>query len=178
VEINMIRYLEAIKQRVDRFLPARRAFVVALVLAVTAMPISEALAFFSATGSGTIAGATTANAPTISISLAGGTAFTYAGGSTTNLVVGGNVTFPVRATCTASCPGQVTTIRLTSVSSDKVGCDSTTLVGAWTAPNLAVNQSITASATDVGSMTVTFVNTATDETACAGATLTFHLSTP
>ncbi|HEV2033387.1 MAG TPA: hypothetical protein VGU71_04190 [Candidatus Dormibacteraeota bacterium] len=156
---------------------SRRTFVVAIVVALLLMPVAEALAFFSATGSGTIAGAAVASAPTVSITLGGGTAFTYAGGSTTNLVPGGTVTFPVRVSCTANCPAQVSTIRLSSVTSDKAGCDSTTLPGSWTAPNLNVNQSITTT-TDVGSMTVTFVNTASDQTACAGATLTFHLSTP
>lgn len=158
-----------------------RTFAAAVVVALLALPPIEALAYFSATGSGNIAGAITAGAPTVSITIGGGTAFTYkdsSGATASNLQLGGNVTFPVRVTCTANCPAQVTTIRLSGVTSDKTGCNSTTLPGSWTAPNLTVNQSITPGATDVGNMTVTFVNTASDQTACAGATLTFQLSTP
>lgn len=157
-----------------------RTFAAAVAIALLVMPVAEALAYFSATGTGNIAGAqVSTTASTVSLSLGGGTSFTYAGGSTSALVPGGTVTFPVSASCLTNCPGFVSSIRLAGFTSDKTGCDSVTLPGSFTAPNLGVNATVSVSGASVGSMTVTFVNLpSTNQNACLGAILTFQLATP
>jgi len=157
-----------------------RTFVAAVAVAILVLPVAEALAYFSATGTGNISGAqVSTTASTVSLSLGGGTSFTYAGGSTSALVPGGTVTFPINASCLTNCPGFVSVIRLAGFTSDKTGCDSTTLPGAFTAPNVAFNATVSVSGANVGSMTATFVNLpSTNQNACLGAVLTFQLATP
>ena len=159
-----------------------RTFVAAVAVAILVLPVAEALAYFStklhADPDQWIAQVST-TASTVSLSLGGGTSFTYAGGSTSALVPGGTVTFPINASCLTNCPGFVSVIRLAGFTSDKTGCDSTTLPGAFTAPNVAFNATVSVSGANVGSMTATFVNLpSTNQNACLGAVLTFQLATP
>src|SRR6266851_4965513 len=84
----------------------KRSFVAALGLAMLVLPVSTALAFFAATGSGQISNVQAGTAAsTITITPNG--ALTYAGPSTTNLMPGGTVSTSLLLTCTTGCPTQV-----------------------------------------------------------------------
>ena len=156
-----------------------RPFITALVVALLLLPPIEALAFFAATGTGTITpvqGAT--NTSTVTLSLNG--AVTYPSGQT-NFGPGQQVTIPVQALCTAGCPAFVSTVNLGGWSSNKTGCDSTTLAGQFTAPTLNANVGNigTGSPVGLGNVVVSYVNLAgVNQNACSGATFTFTLSTP
>jgi hypothetical protein len=81
----------------------KHSFAIAIVMALFALPVVTALAYFSATGTGTISNVQAGtSASTVAIAQNG--AFIYAGPSTTNLVPGGTVTFPSTITCTAVPP--------------------------------------------------------------------------
>lgn len=155
-----------------------RSFVAAVIVALFALPTVEALAFFSSTGTGSTT-ATAASASTVSIAVDSSNPNpVYAGPSTTALAPGGTVTQALKATCLTGCPAHVSTVNLASWSSNKTGCDSTTLPGSFTMPALTFNGNVASSGTSLGSVVISFVNTASDQTACAGATLTFNFTTP
>jgi hypothetical protein len=156
-----------------------RSFVAAVIVALVAMPVAEALAYFSSTGTGSTT-ATAAQASTVSIAASAGNPNpTYGGPSTTAVAPGGTVTQALMATCLTTCPAYVSTISLAGWSSNKTGCDSTSLPGSFTMPPLAFNGNVISGGTPVGSVVITFVNLPnTDQTACAGATLTFNFTTP
>jgi hypothetical protein len=155
-----------------------RTFAAAVLVALLVMPVAEALAFYGVSGSGTIGPApVSATGTTVGVSIGGGTAFTFSGGSTTNYVLGGSSSSPIRLTCLTSCPATVAHVNLSSFTSDKAGCNSTSLPGAFTAPGLVpVPSSIPATATDVGSITINYVSLSVDQSACLGANVTFTLT--
>jgi hypothetical protein len=152
-----------------------RPFVAALVVALFVLPTAEALAFFAATGTGTATA--TATSQTSTVSITPGTP-TYSGGG--SLTLGGTATYTLTATCLTNCPAQVTTVSLGGWSSNKTGCDSTTLAGSFTMPSATENLSVGATATSLPtSVVITWVNLATtNQNACLGATLSFALTTP
>ena len=171
--MNLTRRFVAYLTRKGRMRP----FVLSLVVALLVLPTETAIAFFSATGSGTVSGVQAGSASsTVALSTVGG--FTYSGPSTTNLMPGGTVSFTVQATCTASCPATVSTVNLQSWSSNKTGCDSTTLPNSFTMPAITANLSVNTSATTVGTATITWVNLAVNQNACSNASFTFVLTTP
>ena len=156
-----------------------RPFVLAVVGALLLLPPIEALAFFAATGTGQVTGIQIATASsTVSLAEVGGASgLTYSNG--TNLAPGSNVSFTVSATCLTSCPTTVSTVSLQSVSSTKVGCDSTSLPTSFTMPQVTFNGTVNTTAVNVGTATLTFVNLpSTNQDACSGASLTLTLSTP
>lgn len=155
----------------------KRSFAIAVAVALMALPVTEALAFFAATGSGQITNVQAGTA-TSTITIAQNGALTYAGPSTTNLMPGGTVSFSLLLTCTAGCPTQVTTIHLSTWTSDKTGCDIATLPGSFTMPTLNVNASVNTGGAPAGPVTITWVNLAQDQSACSGAHFTFTLVTP
>lgn len=154
-----------------------RPFVTSLVIALLVMPVAEALAFFAATGTGNVTGiqAGTANS---TVTLASTGPFTYGGGSTSNLIPGGTVSFEVTASCTASCPAGVSTINLGTWSSNKTGCDPTDMPGSFTMPTINANTGVGTDPSPVGTATITWVNLPTEQNACSGAVFTFTLTTP
>lgn len=175
------------RQSIDRAFAVRpsrrRTFATAVALALFVIPVSSALAFFLASGTGTISGAkVTASSPaTVSITptYADSNEFSYAPAGATALSPGGTVTLPLYATCVTACPASVSSIRLASVSSDKTGCDSASLPGSFTSGALAVNATITTTPTPIGSLVVAFnADPDRDQSVCLGATLAFHLATP
>jgi hypothetical protein len=146
------------------------------------MPVATALAFFSATGTGTISNAQAGtSASTVSITQQPG--FTYAGPSTTTLVPGGTVTFTQVTACTAGPPCVVPSLGLASWTSNKAGCDSTTMPGSFTITNQnwTVNLPVTLAtvgASDSDIVTITWNNLAISQTACAGGLFAFVLAVP
>jgi hypothetical protein len=155
----------------------KRSFVAALGMAVAVLPVATALAFFAASGSGTISNVQ-AGSPSSTVAIAINGALTYAGPSTTNLMPGGTVSFGTSLTCTAGCPAQVTTLNLSSWTSDKVGCDTATFPASFTMPAVNVNASVPATGVSGGTATITWANLAVNQNACAGAKFAFNLVTP
>ena len=160
--------------RAGRF---KHSFAIAVVVALFALPVTEALAYYAATGTGIISNAQAGTA-TSTITIAQNGAFTYAGPSTTNLMPGGTVSFSLLLTCTAGCPTQVTTINLSTWTSDKVGCDVATLPGSFTMPAVNVNASVNTGGSVAGPATITWVNLASNQSACSGAKFAFTLVSP
>ena len=110
-----------------------RSFVTALVVALLLLPTSIALAYFAATGSGTVTGVTAGTASSVVVIARNtGNPITYAGPSTTSLMPGGTVSFSIQFTCSAGCPAQVSTVSLQSWSSDKVGCTEAAMPNSFT----------------------------------------------
>ena len=156
----------------------KHSFAIAVVLALVALPVMEAAAFYAASGSGQIANVQ-AGSPNSTVTIAANGAFTYAGPSTTNLMPGGTVSFATLISCTAGCPANVTTVNLGSWTSDKAGCDAVTFPGSFTMPTLNVNNAnVGAGGVSGGTATVTWVNLAVSQNACSGAKFTFTLVTP
>jgi hypothetical protein len=154
-----------------------RPFAAAVVAALLVLPTVEALAFFASTGTGTATGAVAGAAPTVTIFTSG--PWSYAGPSTNNLMPGGNASILVDGKCaTGACPAFVSTVSLGGWTSDKTGCDSTTLPGSFTMPKLVYNANVVAAGSLIGTATITWVNLTTDQGACSGATFTFTLTTP
>jgi hypothetical protein len=155
-----------------------RSFVAAVGMAIVALPVATALAYFSATGAGTISNVQ-AGSPSSVIALTMAGSFTYSGPSTINLQPGGTVGFQVQAACTAGCPAVLTTINLASWTSDKAGCDAATLPGSFTMPQILYNGNVAnATPINVGTAVVTWVNLGVSQNACAGAKFAFNLVTP
>jgi hypothetical protein len=155
-----------------------RTFVAALALAAVVLPVATALAYFSATGGGTISNVQ-AGSPSSVIALTTTGPFTYSGPSTVNLQPGGTVGFTVQAACTAGCPAVLTTINLASWTSDKAGCDTATLPGSFTMPQVLYNGNVAnATPINVGTAVITWVNLGVSQNACAGAKFAFALVTP
>ncbi len=178
--------MSAISRVVARVVKAGRvkhSFAVAVVLALVALPLTEALAYFGATGSGTISNvsAGTANA-TVSFATQGVSTYVYGGGSSTNLVPGGTVQVPLTITCTANPPCVVSSLSLATWSSNKTGCDPASLPNSFsiTANTATFPISIAAlNGTGADSPTITWANLpTTNQGACAGATFTFNIATP
>ena len=158
-----------------------RSFVAALGLAVAVLPVATAVAYFMATGTGTgtISNVQAGSAPVSVIAIAADGAYTYAGPSTTDLQPGGTVSFPLRFTCTTNCPGTLSTVNLSSWSSDKVGCDEAAFPGSFSMTTLTVNSSITAAGSGGwGPAVITWANLAVNQNSCAGAHFTYTLVTP
>jgi len=170
-------------QRIRRVIEAGRIgrtrwFVVALVVALTLLPAVEAFAFFAASGSGTVPNVQ-AGSPNSTVAIAPNGGYTYAGPSTTNLMPGGTVSFNAVIICTAGCPANVTTVNLSSWTSDKAGCDTATFPGSFTMPTVNVNNSnVTASGVSAGTVTITWVNLAVSQNVCSGAKFAFVLVIP
>ena len=160
--------------RIDR----TRSFAAALVVALLILPVAEALAYFAATGTGQATNVQ-AGAPNSVVSIAPDSAYSYSGPSTTNLMPGGTVSFNLRLACTAGCPAQVTTITLSSWSSDKPGCDEASMPGSFTMPQILLNTSISAAGSGGwGPAQITWNNLAQTQNPCANANFTFTLTTP
>ncbi|MEO8744953.1 MAG: hypothetical protein ABI334_00495 [Candidatus Dormiibacterota bacterium] len=156
----------------------KRSFGIAVAIAMFVLPVATALAFYSATGSGTVV-TNAAASPSSVVTIAANGGLTYAGPSSTNLAPGGTVSFSTLITCTAGCPADVTTINLTSWISNKSGCDMATLPGSFTMPTINVNNpNVTAGGVSGGIATITWVNLGVPQNACSGALFTFTLSTP
>ena len=173
----MFRSTSRVFARVVRAGRIKHSFAIAVVVALFALPVTEALAFYSASGTGTTDAI--AGSPNATVTITTGTARTYAGPSTTNLMPGGTVTFGTNIACTANCPAFVGSINLGSWTSDKAGCDTATLPGSFTMPAIVVNASFTAAGGAGPNGTITWVNLATlSQNACAGAHFTFNLVTP
>jgi hypothetical protein len=155
-----------------------RSFVAAIGLAVVALPIATAIAYFSATGSG-IASNVQAGSPSSVIALTVSGTYTYSGPSTTNLQPGGTVGFIVQGACTAGCPAVVTTINLGTWTSDKTGCDIATFPGSFTMPQILFNGNVNnATPITVGTAVITWVNLGVSQNVCSGAKFAFTLTTP
>lgn len=160
-----------------------RPFALSLVVALVVLPVATALAFFAATGTGTAPGVQAGTAPQAVFATENASSYTYAGPSTTSLMPGGTVSFPVGVSCApspAACPVYVSTINLGGWTSNKTGCDSTSMPGSFTMPTITYNANVTAanSFANVGTAVITWVNLATDQGACAGAAFTFTITTP
>jgi hypothetical protein len=161
----------------------RRTFALAVALGLVVLPVSAALAYFLASGTGSVSGATVTSTSPATVSLSQQYAdpaseFVYEGPSTTALSPGGTVRFGLNATCLTSCPASVGSVRLVSVTSDKAGCNSTSLPGTFTSAGLVVNMTVGAT-TYIGQMTVSMNSDPDrDQSACLGATLVFNLATP
>lgn len=153
-----------------------RSFVVGLGAAMLLLPVTTAVAYFSATatGSGTITGVTagTPSASTVSITTSN---VVYSGGAS-NLVPGGAFSFDTRIQCETGCPASVTTVSLASWSSVKPSCDEASLPSSFTMTPIAVNQSLMNAVTLPGS--VAWNNLAINQGACSQAHFTFNLVTP
>src|SRR5579859_7255878 len=107
--------------RLNRKVP----FVGAAVVGSLVIASVTALAFYSATGSGTITGIA-AGTTTATLSVNQNSSATYSGPSTTSLVPGGTVTIPLIITCTANPPCTWSSMSLASWSSTKPApCDPT-----------------------------------------------------
>jgi hypothetical protein len=158
-----------------------RSFVLSLAIALLLMPVSEGLAYFIATASGT-GHATNVQAgapPNGVVSITPDGAYSYAGPSTSNLMPGGTVSFAVRVACVSGCPALVTTISLADWSSDKTGCDPASMPGSFSMPALTLNTSIDATGSGGwGPAVITWTNLSTNQNACAGAKFDFTLTTP
>ncbi len=156
-----------------------RTFALAVVVALLLMPPAEALAYFAATGSGTISGAK-AGTPSGTVAINSDGIFTYSGPSTTALLPGGVVAFKVFALCQTTCPATVGSINLTAWTSDKPGCDTATMPNSFSMPAIVVNAAIPGPPqTQVGTANITWANlSGVNQNACSGATFTFTLSTP
>jgi hypothetical protein len=103
------------------------------------LPVVTALAYFTAVGSATFANvqAAATSPSTISIIQTASTAYIYKNAAsvvTPTLQLGGSVAISVDVTCTAGAPCQLGTpaLVLNSWTSNKAGCDSTTLAGSFT----------------------------------------------
>ncbi len=164
--------------RAGRF---KHSFAINVVLALFTLPVATALAYFGATGTGTISNvAAGTSSSTVSIAFSG-SSFTYAGPSTTALVPGGTVSFPVQITCTAGAPCTVPSVSLLSWTSSKTGCDSTTMPNSFTIQSQTASFPITIAtvgAAGADSLTILWNNLATSQTACAGGTFAFVLNVP
>lgn len=173
----MSNALTAIGRRLTRR-TSPRTFAAAVVVALFLMPVAEALAFYAVSGTGTIGPApVSATGTTVSVSIGGGTSFTFSGGSTTNYVLGGSSTSPIRLLCLTSCPATVAHVNLSSFTSDKAACNSTSLPGAFTSPGMVpVPSSIPATLTDVGNIVINYVSLSVDQSACLNANVTFLLT--
>jgi hypothetical protein len=162
-----------------------RSFVVALGIAALLLPTAEALAYFSATGTGTFASvqAASASPSTVSIVQTAASPYVYkdsAGAVVAALPLGGQLLIPVDVTCTAGAPCQFGTIAIQSWTSNKAGCDSTTLPGSFTgaAGPIFTNATIATVGAKVSTnYSVVWNNlSSTNQNACLGAKFTFVLA--
>jgi hypothetical protein len=158
----------------------KHSFAIAIVAALFALPVAEALAYYGATGTGII-GNVPAASQSSTVSISGG-AITFAGPSTTALAPSGTATFPLTITCTATPPCVVSGVSLQSWTSTKTGCDTATLPGSFTLAHSATFP-ITISTLNgtnlTDNATITFVNLpSVNQSACAGGSFNFTLVTP
>jgi hypothetical protein len=122
---------------------------------------SMAFAFWSSTGSGTgSASAGSASAVTINQT------------SVVSAMGPGVAAQPLSGTFTVAKPAYVGQVSITGVTTDKVGCDSTDFV---TTNPAATNAEVTSASTWSGG-TIAFVNKASNQDACQGATVTIAYS--
>lgn len=152
----------------------RHIFAVMVATGLLVVPAVTALAYYGATGTGNITGISASSTSPSTVSLDAAVA-------PTSLALGGSTTFPVNATCTAGCPGYVSTVNLASWSSDKAGCTAAAFPGSFTMPAVNSGQSavlVGASPTLIGNATITWNNLGTDQGVCKGAAFTFVLTTP
>jgi hypothetical protein len=169
----------SIVNRIVRAGRIKHAFAASTAIAAFVIPTVTALAFFAATGTGTIPTVLGGSPSSVVTIASDGTPYVYAGPSTTTLMPGGTVSIGLRLVCTAGCPAQVTTVNLSSWVSDKAGCDAATFPGSFTMPALPINSSIAlAGSSGWGPAIVTYVNLAANQNVCAGAHFTFTLVTP
>jgi len=175
----MIRFVRRLV-RAGRF---KHSFALAVVLALVALPVMEAAAYFSATGTGTISNVQAGtSASTVTIAQNG--AFVYAGPSTTNLVPGGTVAFPSTITCTAVPPCVVPSVSLQSWTSNQAGCTSALMPNSFTISAQSAAFPVTINTVGAGgavsdNITVQWNNLASiNQGPCAGGTFAFVLSVP
>jgi hypothetical protein len=154
-----------------KFGRVRHAFAVMVPVGVVIMAATTALAYYGATGTGTITGVSGATSTTSTVTM--------------NQVVspaviapGGSYALNVTGVCTAGCPAFVSTINLSTWSSDKAGCSEAAMPGSFTMPTILANQSVTTTAGLIGSGTITWNNLSVDQSPCKGANFTFTIVTP
>ncbi len=157
-----------------------RSFVIALAVAALFLPVAEGAAYFfaTATGTGVISNVQAGAAPASTVSIGVNGPFTYGGPSTANLMPSGTASFQTMLTCLTGCPAQVSTVSLSSWTSDKTGCDAVTLPGSFSMPVLVDNLSVSTSGVAGGLATITWANLAVNQSACSGAKFAFTLVTP
>lgn len=179
----------SIRQVVSRLVQAgrigrKRSFAIALVVGLLALPVTEALAYYGATGTGTISqvGAG-ASASTVTIAQVTSFQTVYTGPSTTNLQPGGTATVDMGFTCATACT--ISSISLQSWSADAThataGCTSALMPGSFsiTKNTQTFPWSLVANTQTTDQITLTWANLPTiDQTPCAGASFTFDISTP
>jgi hypothetical protein len=168
---------------VQRFVQAgrigrTRSFVVALVVAAMVLPPATALAYFSSTGSGTFANvqAVATSPSTVSIVQTPAIAYVYkdsTGATVTSLMLGGQVLISMDVTCLTGAPCQVNALVLQSWTSDKAGCDSTTLPTSFSIGSPSAFSIATVGAKFTSNVALNWLNLATNQTACLGAKFSF-----
>lgn len=175
----------------------KRSFVLALGLALFVLPVATALAYFNAVGTGTFSGvtATTSSPSTVSVTQTASSPYVYcaagypnpalcspAAGAPTTLPLGGVVIIPVDITCTAGAPCQWQSLTLQSWTSNKTGCDATTLPGSFsiqanTSTSLLSGSLATVGAKVSGSVVIQWNNLSSlSQDACIGATFSYTLA--
>jgi hypothetical protein len=150
----------------------RHAFAVMVAVGLFVVPTVTALAYYSSTGTGNVTGvsATTTTTSTVNLDQAA---------PPTTLAPGGSTTLGLAAKCLTGCPAFVSTVNLSTWSSDKTGCTPAAMPGSFTMPTLVVNQSIPTTATGIGNATITWNNlVAIDQSPCQGGHFTFVVVTP
>jgi len=146
----------------SRRFPRKYVAVGAVVATVAVAGI--ATAYFSASGSGS---------GTAAVGSAGSVALTS---SVTGNLYPGATGVPVSITATNNGSGSehVATVHLASVTVDSG--HSTCDVSAFTMPDVTVNQTLAVGANTQASGTLSMANTASNQDACQGATLTLNLT--
>jgi hypothetical protein len=140
----------------------RHAFAIAVPVGALIIAATTALAFFGATGSGTITGISGSSASTSTVSLTQAV-------PTATIVLGGNASFTVLASCLSGCPGSVGSINLQSWSSSITGCNSAAFPGSFTMPAVGSASSpvvVGATPTSIGIATITWANLGVDQSVC------------
>ena len=161
----------------------KKSFVLALALALFVLPVATALAYYGATGSGTVGGNVAGTSASVVTLQPNTPSRVYAGPSTTDLMPGGTVAFQLAITCTAGSPCTVPSITLQSWSSTKPApCDPTDMPNSFVIQSQSATFPITVTAPTVDTsdtVTILWNNLATvNQTPCAGGTFTFTLNVP
>lgn len=156
----------------------KRSFAVALVLAAAVLPVATALAYFSSTGTGTFANVQAVATSPSTVSIVQTPAIAYVYKDSTGTVVaalglGGQALVSMDVTCLTGAPCQVNALVIQSWTSDKAGCDSTTLPGNFSIGSPAAFSIPTVGAKVTNTVAFNWLSLPVNQNACLGAKFSF-----
>ena len=157
-----------------RFFGAKRSIIVSATVATVLAASIGAYAYFTTTGSGTGSG-TVGTSSNLTINQAG---LAYSNAPETVLMPGTTVTATFTVDNLSSGHQHLGTIAVSSISSDKAGCDTATNPTWFSTTTDAVDHDYAPGSAQpvTGSLTITFNDLNVTQDACKNAALVFHYS--